>query len=220
MCMEEATLREGATMPRASIVIPCYNAHKFIRQTLASALAQSMSDLEVICINNNSTDDTREILDEFAARDPRVRVFDEPTPGEGPARQAKLDLLDAPEDKLESHWHYQRIQDIANLPMDQLLFSHYADLKIRRDGVEEHASRVRMALDDANKRNNALSEELRACKEDLRRANSELASSRSEAERLRHDFDAVWNLASFKIGRAITSPGRHVRDGLHGTRKH
>lgn len=90
MCMEEATLREGTAMPRASIVIPCYNAHKFIRQTLASALAQSMSDLEVICINNNSADDTRQILDEFAARDPRVRVFDEPTPGEGPARQAGL----------------------------------------------------------------------------------------------------------------------------------
>ncbi|MGN0054834.1 MAG: glycosyltransferase family 2 protein [Atopobiaceae bacterium] len=72
------------------MVIPCYNAHRFIRQTLASALAQSMPDLEVICINNNSTYDTRQILDEFAARDPRVKVFDEPTLGEGPARQAGL----------------------------------------------------------------------------------------------------------------------------------
>ena len=79
-------------MPRASIVIPCYNAERYLRPTLESALAQTMPDLEVVCVNNNSTDGTRAILDEFAARDARVRVVDEAEPGEGPARDAGREL--------------------------------------------------------------------------------------------------------------------------------
>ena len=73
--------------PKASVVIPCYNAEKYLPDTLDSALAQTMEDFEVVCVNNNSTDATPQILAEYTARDPRIRVLDESDPGEGPARE-------------------------------------------------------------------------------------------------------------------------------------
>lgn len=75
-------------MPKVSIVIPCYNAQKYITATLESAQRQTENDIEIICVNNNSTDDTRKILEAAAAKDARVHILDETTPGEGPARQA------------------------------------------------------------------------------------------------------------------------------------
>ena len=71
----------------------------------------------------------------------------------------ELDLANADISSLESPWHQQRIQDIRHLPMAELVFAHYADLKIRRNGCENHASRVRMEnarlhseIDELNRR--------------------------------------------------------------------
>lgn len=78
-------------MPKASIVIPCYNAEKYLRETLESALAQTLTDIELICVDNGSTDGTRAILEEYAEHDERIRIIQELEPGEGPARDAGLD---------------------------------------------------------------------------------------------------------------------------------
>lgn len=75
-------------MPLASIVIPCHNAARHLRDTLESAVSQTMRDVEIICVDNNSDDDTPDILSEFSHRDSRVRVIEEHEPGEGPARDA------------------------------------------------------------------------------------------------------------------------------------
>ncbi|MDO4798461.1 MAG: glycosyltransferase [Coriobacteriales bacterium] len=79
-------------MPKASIIMPCYNAEKYLAQSLDTALAQTMGDLEVICVNDGSTDGTLEVLNEYAARDARVRVIDQPNGGEGVARDHGREL--------------------------------------------------------------------------------------------------------------------------------
>lgn len=53
-------------MPRASIIIPCYNAEKYLSDTLRSAQSQTERDIEIICADNNSTDSTRDILEKAA----------------------------------------------------------------------------------------------------------------------------------------------------------
>ena len=58
-----------------SIIIPTYNSEQHIQQCLDSILSQSYSDLEVICVEDGSTDHTLELLEEFAAKDPRVIVI-------------------------------------------------------------------------------------------------------------------------------------------------
>lgn len=77
-------------MPAASIVIPCYNAARFVRQTVASAQAQSVADIQIVCVNDGSTDDTGAILRQLASEDSRIRIIDQQNAGEGPARDAGL----------------------------------------------------------------------------------------------------------------------------------
>lgn len=59
--------------PRISIGVPVYNGQKYIRFTLDSLLAQTYGDFEIIVTDNCSTDATPQIVQEYAARDPRVQ---------------------------------------------------------------------------------------------------------------------------------------------------
>lgn len=59
--------------PRVSLCIPAYQAERYLRETLDSCLAQDYADLEIVVVDNNSSDGTRGILDDVT--DPRVRVI-------------------------------------------------------------------------------------------------------------------------------------------------
>ncbi|MDE6735642.1 MAG: glycosyltransferase [Desulfovibrio sp.] len=61
--------------PLVSIIIPVYNAEKYLADSLKSALGQSVADIEVIAVDDGSTDASLEILRSFAARDPRLKVL-------------------------------------------------------------------------------------------------------------------------------------------------
>ena len=74
-----------------SIIIPCYNQASFVGEALASALGQVGADVDVIVVNDGSTDGSLEIVDGFAAMDPRVRVISQPNRGLSAARNAGLD---------------------------------------------------------------------------------------------------------------------------------
>lgn len=405
--------------PKASIVIPCYNAEKYLAATLDSALAQTMGDFEVVCVNNNSTDATPQILANYAARDPRIKVLDQADPGEGPAREAgraaaqgewlyfldaddlmlpdllqkaiargqntgadlvvfktftysdgigetipiqwsfqtdwlpsddvafdphqhpqrilnsfqnwvhnklfrrsfvdahgltfqhvhrtadllftctalteatriallpeplhkyrilnansamatsdsfpldfydafvalrerletdgtwdlyhdsfvnwailsvisnvetarslagfktivgkirqeggtRLDITSFPAVKCDDEWRYQRMRDILELPMEDLLWTHYADLKIRHDATERHASDRRQYVAE-------LEGQLRGKDAEIADLRSQLAAKQEELAREAAALNAIQNSASFKIGRTITSPGRILR---------
>ena len=75
-----------------SVVIPVYNAERFIRFALDSVVHQTYSDWECICVNDGSTDGSAAILDEYAANDKRFRVVHQANGGEGAARNAGMDL--------------------------------------------------------------------------------------------------------------------------------
>ena len=62
-------------MIKVSIVIPVYKVEKYLPACLDSVLSQTLQDIEVICIDDASPDRCPEILDDYAARDPRVRVL-------------------------------------------------------------------------------------------------------------------------------------------------
>ncbi len=60
--------------PKVSVVIPVYNAEKYIYQCLDSVLAQPMQDIEIICVNDGSIDNSPAILDQYSLKDNRIRV--------------------------------------------------------------------------------------------------------------------------------------------------
>ncbi|SEF01862.1 bifunctional glycosyltransferase/CDP-glycerol:glycerophosphate glycerophosphotransferase [Streptomyces sp. Ag109_O5-10] len=78
-------------MPRLSVIIPCFKVQGFLRECLDSVLEQSLHDIEVIAVDDRSPDGSGAILDEYAARDPRVRVLHLPeNVGLGRARNAGI----------------------------------------------------------------------------------------------------------------------------------
>jgi glycosyltransferase involved in cell wall biosynthesis len=76
--------------PNVSVVIPAFNAAAFIAQTLDSVLAQTLGSLEVIVIDDGSVDGTSAIVERFAARDSRVRLFHQENAGVGAARNTGI----------------------------------------------------------------------------------------------------------------------------------
>ncbi len=73
-----------------SIVIPAYNAAAFIAKTLDSILAQTYKSFEVVIINDGSKDDTLKIIEEYAEKDERIRVFTQENGGVSAARNTAL----------------------------------------------------------------------------------------------------------------------------------
>lgn len=68
-------------MPKVSVVMPVFNGERYINEAIDSVLAQRMTDLELIVVNDGSTDKTLEILQSYAMADARVRVISRPNSG-------------------------------------------------------------------------------------------------------------------------------------------
>ena len=75
-----------------SIIIPIYNAARYLRATLESVAAQTFRDFECICVDDGSSDGSADIVEEFCARDSRFRLIRKSNGGEGSARNAGLDV--------------------------------------------------------------------------------------------------------------------------------
>ena len=77
--------------PGISILVPVYNVEGYLRECLDSLCAQTKHDLEIICINDGSTDRSLSILQEYAARDPRFIIIDKQNSGYGASMNRGLD---------------------------------------------------------------------------------------------------------------------------------
>lgn len=73
---------------RASIIIPVYRAEDFISDCLTSILSQTVTDFEVICVDDGSPDGSAEIVEKFILKDPRVRLLRQENAGASSARNA------------------------------------------------------------------------------------------------------------------------------------
>lgn len=79
-------------MPKVSVIVPCYNMAPYIAQCLDSITSQKLKDIEIICVDDKSTDDTPVILNNYAARDARIRVITQPeNRGVATARNTAID---------------------------------------------------------------------------------------------------------------------------------
>lgn len=79
-------------MPKVSVIIPVYNVEKYLRECLDTVINQTLKDIEIICINDGSTDNSLNILKEYAQKDDRFIIHTQENMGTGIARNKGIDL--------------------------------------------------------------------------------------------------------------------------------
>lgn len=127
-------------MPKISVVIPVYNAQKYLRRCLDSLVAQTFTDFEVICVNDGSTDASKEILDEYAARDERFIIIDKKNSGVSGARNdgikrahgKYIHFMDA-DDFIDSNYYEKMFYVAQNTDADMVCSGFVTDTKYARD---------------------------------------------------------------------------------------
>ena len=133
-----------------SVVIPVYNVEKYIGDCVRSVLEQSLKDIEIICINDGSTDSTPDVLKGLAGEDKRVRVYSQKNSGVSAARNAGIRLaagryiyfLDS-DDMISSDALKELSDQMERDSLDMLIFN-YADCFSEDEDLESFVSNGRI----------------------------------------------------------------------------
>ena len=129
--------------PLVSIVMPVYNAEDHLRETRGSLTEQSYKNLEIICVDDGSTDGSTALIEELAGHDPRIRIVSQENSGAGAARNLGMDetkgdyvfFFDA-DDILRKDAIKTLVKTAEKSGADIVLFGHYRfsdNGKIRTD---------------------------------------------------------------------------------------
>ena len=78
--------------PIVSVIIAAFNAQRWINLSIESAQSQTLREIEIIVVDDGSTDDTAEMVMRIAKDDPRIHLIQQPNAGVGAARNAGIRL--------------------------------------------------------------------------------------------------------------------------------
>ena len=83
---------QNSDTPKVSLLVPICNVERYLRECLDSAVAQTLRDIEIICINDGSTDSSPDIIREYMERDSRVKMIDKANSGYGDSMNRGLEM--------------------------------------------------------------------------------------------------------------------------------
>ena len=120
-----------------SVIIPAYNIAPYIERCIRSILAQTYTDLEILVVNDGSTDETPEICDRLALEDMRIRVFHKQNGGVSSARNLALanakgeyiSIIDG-DDWIEPNLFEHAITELNNSNAQVFMFEYFIDSNI------------------------------------------------------------------------------------------
>ena len=148
-------MRESQS-PKVSVIIPVYNTEKYLRRCLDSVVNQTLRDIEIICVDDGSTDSSPDILREYEKKDSRIKILTQPNINAGAARNnglaraagEYLSFLDADDffepNMLEAAWSKAKEQgaeivvfrsDVFDMDSDSFISQRYT---IRESLLPEH----------------------------------------------------------------------------------
>lgn len=78
-------------MIKVSVIIPVYNVEEYLCQCLDSVINQTLKEIEIICVNDGSTDNSQQILEEYAEKDNRIKIINKKNAGLGAARNTGME---------------------------------------------------------------------------------------------------------------------------------
>ena len=82
--------KETITEVKVSVIIPLYNVENYLKQCLDSVVNQTLKEIEIICINDGSTDNSKQILEDYARKDDRIKIINRKNSGQGVARNVGI----------------------------------------------------------------------------------------------------------------------------------
>ena len=86
----EQIFKFGINMVKISVVIPIYNCEEYLEESIRSILNQTFKDIEIVCVDDGSTDNSLDILNKLASDDSRLKVFSQENQGSSFARNNAL----------------------------------------------------------------------------------------------------------------------------------
>ena len=116
-------------MVKVSVIIPVYNAQQYLKQCLDSICQQTLHEIEIICIDDGSTDDSLRILQEYTKKESRLQILTQKNQGAGAARNCGLraakglylSFLDA-DDFFEPNMLEEALNEIETYKADFICF--------------------------------------------------------------------------------------------------
>lgn len=131
-------MEEYDIMPKVSVIIPVYNVENYLKRCIDSIVAQTLKDIEIILVDDGSTDKSGRICDEYAAHDKRIHIIHKTNEGLSSARNAGIDASTAPylmfvdsDDWVEPNFCEKPYLAAINNNVDLVLFTFRI---MRRDG--------------------------------------------------------------------------------------
>ena len=126
-CRKYGVLQEEESL-KISIILPVYNTKEYLDQCISSVLNQTYTNIELICVDDGSSDGSEKIVDKYASHDSRVIVVHQKNAGEGAARNAGLRLATG------DVWGFIDCDDWLELDMYETLLNamkeHNADISV------------------------------------------------------------------------------------------
>ncbi len=87
---EKIAPRQKVENPKVSIIVPIYNVEKYLEKCLFTLTNQTLEDIEIVCVNDGSKDNSASILEEFSNKDNRIKVIEQKNAGLSAARNTGL----------------------------------------------------------------------------------------------------------------------------------
>ena len=136
-------------MPKVSVIIPVYNVEKYLRQCLDSVINQTLTDIEIICVDDGSTDSSLAILEEYASKDDRIKILKQQNAGAGVARNngikvatgEYLHFLDS-DDWIENDTYEKLYNLIAEKQCDFVKFKSYSYDDVSQEIVDQFFTNI------------------------------------------------------------------------------
>lgn len=129
-------------MPKISVLVPIYNVEQYLYECLESLINQTLIDIEIICINDGSTDNSLNIIKEYAAKDSRLKLINKNNTGYGHSMNMGLDLATGEyigiveSDDFASPEMFERLYETAIFSDTEVVKSNYIAYKSQESQKE------------------------------------------------------------------------------------
>lgn len=138
-------MRNESSSQKISVILPIYNAKDYLRKCLDSICNQTYTELEIICVDDGSTDGSEKIVDEFGKRDPRIKIVHKENGGESNARNTGLRIATGEyiafcdcDDWIDSDMYEVLAQELGNENIDMVASGWYKDTNLQSQEIKNN----------------------------------------------------------------------------------